>query len=77
MATQDDITIVPGDEEMAFHCRACHSQFATMHMSEVHRERAKGSLDQKARLIVAEHIKKCPGPAADAGGKKADRPHKA
>jgi hypothetical protein len=28
MATQDDNTIVRGDEERAFHCRACLSQFA-------------------------------------------------
>ena len=77
MATQDDITIANGDEEMAFHCRACRSQFATMPLSEVHRERARGTLDQRARLIVAEHIKKCPGPAEDAGGKKVSRPHKA
>ena len=78
MATQDDITIVPGDEEMAFHCRACHTQFKAMPTAEVHRTRANGTLDAKVRLIVAEHVRDCPGagPASDAGGKKAGTPRK-
>ena len=75
MATQDDITIVPGDEEMTFHCRACHSQFSALPAKEVLRGRARGTLDQDVRLTVAEHIKKCPGP--DAGETKAAKPRKA
>lgn len=75
-ATQDDITVVPGDEEMGFHCRACHTQFATMPISDVQRGRANGTLDQKVRLIVAEHVWKCPGPEADPTRKKPGRPHK-
>jgi hypothetical protein len=78
MATQDDVTIVPGDEEMTFHCRACLSQFTAMAANEVLRGRARGTLDQDVRLIVAGHIRDCTGPAPDAatGGKKAGKPHK-
>jgi hypothetical protein len=79
MATQDDITIVPGDEEMSFHCRACLSQFTAMPAKDVLRGRARGTLDQEVRMIVANHIRECPGagPGADAGGKKAGKPRKA
>jgi hypothetical protein len=76
MATQDDITIHPGDEETTFHCRACLSQFAAMSMTEVQRGRARGTLDQEVRMIVATHMRDCPGSGPDAGGKKAGKSHK-
>jgi hypothetical protein len=77
MATRDDITVHPGDEQMAFHCRACLRQFTTLAVSEVERGRANGTLDQEVRMIVAKHIRDCTGPVAEPGGKKADRSHKA
>jgi hypothetical protein len=74
MTTQDDITIVPGDVQMTFHCRACLTQFSAMATKEVLRGRARGTLDQEARLIVAQHIRDCPG--RDAGETKAAKPRK-
>jgi hypothetical protein len=77
MATQDDITIVNGDEGMGFHCRACHTRFGAIPTGEVERKRAGGTPDEKVRLIVAEHIRDCPGLAAGQGAKKPGRPRKA
>jgi hypothetical protein len=77
MAAQDDITIANGDDGMGFHCRVCKTQFTALPTGEVERTRANGSLDAKVRLIVAEHIQDCPGPAEDPGAKKPGRPRKA
>ena len=70
MTTQDDITIVNGDEQMGFHCRVCHREFEVLPLREVHRRRADGTLDPTVRVIVAKHLQGCTGPDPDADPKK-------
>jgi hypothetical protein len=65
MTTQDDITIVNGDEQMGFHCRVCHEEFEVLPIVEVYRRRADHTLDPTVRVIVARHLKGCTGPNAD------------
>lgn len=70
MTTQDDITIVNDDAEMRFECRACHARFKVVPRAVANRQREDRTLDQSVRLIVAEHIRACPGSQPDKPKKK-------